>query len=157
MGGQDGCTSISYSESCGQESRRRTLFGHLPFGYSFWPGFESRLTRFSVPLHFEPQEPALQIALLRLSPLEANEYIAHLANFSVAGASTGRRVVRRSGIPLLPSPVPSVLEKVLKCARLPLHQKIPSFGWFLSPRASALPAQPAPCQAVRGQPVIVFP
>ena len=53
-GGQDGCTSIGYSESCSQEPRKRILFGQLPFGYSFWPGFEYRLTRFSVPLHLKP-------------------------------------------------------------------------------------------------------
>jgi hypothetical protein len=51
---QDGCTSLGYSESCSQEPGKRIPFGHLLFGYSSWPGFEHRLTRFSVPLHLKP-------------------------------------------------------------------------------------------------------
>jgi hypothetical protein len=35
--GQDGCTSIGYSESWSQQPRKRTLFGHLLFGYQNWP------------------------------------------------------------------------------------------------------------------------
>jgi hypothetical protein len=33
-------------------------FGHMPFGYSFWPRFKRHLTRFSVPLHLKPRFPS---------------------------------------------------------------------------------------------------
>ena len=82
---------------------------------------------------------------------------AHQEKFSLAHVSTERPVVRRSGIPLPLSLMPSVPEKVLTCARPLPHRKTPSFGSFLSPRASALPAQSVPCQAERVQPVTVVP
>jgi hypothetical protein len=36
-GGQDGCPSIGYSESCSQEPRKRILFAQLPFGQALGP------------------------------------------------------------------------------------------------------------------------
>ena len=83
--------------------------------------------------------------------------LAHQAKFSAADVSTGHPVVHRSGIPLPLSLMPSVPEKVLTCARPLPHQRTPSFGWSLPPRASALPAQSALYQAERVQLVIVVP
>jgi len=34
---QEGCTSIGYSKSGGQEQQKPALLGPLPFGYPFWP------------------------------------------------------------------------------------------------------------------------
>jgi hypothetical protein len=70
---QDECASIGYSESCGQEPRRRTLFGHLPFDYFILARIREPLNPFSVPLHLEPQ------------------YLLVLGGFKVSGMAQGLR------------------------------------------------------------------